>query len=87
MVITNTHSLPEWFGWFLIILGIFLIFPALTIMVESSNSEIWNIKISNIGVLYAVGTLVWSFITWILLFIFVAIGIDVVRNREKSVPT
>ena len=56
-------------------------------MVESSNSEIWNIKINNIGVLYAVGTLVWSFITWILLFIFVAIGIDVVRNRDKSMPT
>ena len=56
-------------------------------MVESSNLEIWNIKINNIGVLYAVGTLVWSFITWILLFIFVAIGIDVVRNRDKSMPT
>ncbi len=86
MVITNTHSLPEWFGWFLIILGTFLVFPALTIMLESNNAEIWNAKIDNIGVLYSVGTLLWSFITWILLAVFVAIGIDVIRSRDKSMP-
>jgi hypothetical protein len=67
-------------------MGIFLIFPALTIMVESSNAEIWQIKINNIGILYAVGTLVWSFVTWILLAVFVAIGIDVVKKRDRSMP-
>jgi len=67
-------------------MGIFLIFPALTIMVESSNAEIWQIKINNIGILYAVGTLAWSFITWILLAVFVAIGVDVVKNKDKSTP-
>ncbi len=46
----NLHSLPEWFGWFLIILGIFLIFPALTIMVESNNAEIWKSRLNNIGI-------------------------------------
>ena len=79
--------MPEWFGWFLIILGIFLVFPALTIMVESSNSDIWNSKINNIGLLYAIGSLLWSFVTWILLAICVAIGIDVVKNRDKSTTT
>lgn len=82
----NLHSLPEWFGWFLIILGIFLVFPALTIMVESNNAEIWKSKLNNIGILYAVGTLVWAFVTWVLLAIFVAIGIDVVKNRDRSMP-
>ena len=86
MVTNNLHSLPEWFGWFLIIMGIFLIFPALTIMVESSNAEIWQIKINNIGILYAVGTLAWSFVTWILLAVFVAIGVDVVKKRDRSMP-
>ena len=86
VVRSNLHSLPEWFGWFLIILGIFLVFPSLTIMVESSNAEIWQIKINNIGILYAFGTLVWSFVTWILLAIFVAIGVDVVKNKDKSTP-
>ena len=86
VVRSNLHSLPEWFGWFLIILGIFLVFPALTIMVESSNAEIWQIKVNNIGILYAVGTLVWSFVTWVLLAIFVAIGVDVVKNKDKSTP-
>ncbi len=55
-------------------------------MVESSNAEIWQIKINNIGILYAVGTLVWSFVTWILLAVFVAIGIDVVKKRDRSMP-
>jgi hypothetical protein len=55
-------------------------------MLESNNAEIWNAKIDNIGVLYSVGTLLWSFITWILLAVFVAIGIDVIRSRDKSMP-
>ncbi len=87
VVRSNLHSLPEWFGWFLIILGIFLVFPALTIMAESSNAEIWQMKVNNMGVLYAFGTLVWSFVTWVLLAVFVAIGIDTVRKRDKSTPT
>ncbi len=44
-------------------------------------------KVNNMGVLYAFGTLVWSFVTWVLLAVFVAIGIDTVRKRDKSTPT
>ncbi len=78
------HAMPDWFGWFMIILAMVLIFPAFSILVESNDPEIWQMKIDKIGLLWALGSVFWSFFAWIVMFALLAIGVDVIRNRDKA---
>ena len=80
------HSLPKWFGYFMFIMAVFLIFPAFGNMLESQSLELWDQKIKSMGVLYTVGSLFWSFCALIFLAVLLGIGIEVIRKRDKSMP-
>ena len=83
---TDIHSLPKWFGYFMFIMASFLIFPALGDILESQSLELWNQKIQSMGILYTIGSLFWSFSALIFLAVLLGIGIEVIKNRDKSTP-
>ena len=83
---SDLHSMPLWFGYFLILIAGFLIFPATGIMIESHSLEVWNAKVSNLGILFTVGSLTWAFLSWVFLFLILGIGIDIIRKKDKSTP-
>ena len=77
------HSLPEWVGWLMVTVAVVLIFPSFFIMYESNNLDMWNEKINQFGILYSIGTVFWAFISWIIIFILMALGIDTIRTRDN----
>ena len=81
---TDIHSLPKWFGFFMFIMAVFLIFPAFGNMLEAQSLELWNTKMATMGVLYTVGTLFWSYSSFIFLAILLGIGVEVIRKKDKN---
>jgi hypothetical protein len=82
---TDSHSLPQHYGWMIFITALILLFPALGTMLESQSIEIWDKKVEQMGILYTVGSLFWSFVTWIFLFYLLALGVESIRCKDKSV--
>lgn len=84
--INSIHSMPIWFGYFMFIMASFLFFPAVGDILESQSLELWNQKVASMGILYTVGSLFWSFSAMIFLAVLLGIGVEVIRNRDKSTP-
>jgi hypothetical protein len=80
------HSMPIWFGWFLIILALFLAYPAIGNIIESNNDVLWDYKVDNMGITYATGSLFWSYLSLIVQAFFLGTGIQVLRNKDHTMP-
>jgi len=80
----SKHSLPDWVGWLMVTVAVVLIFPSFFLMTDAVHNEVWQVKLSEYGTLYTVGTLFWAFASWIVIFIIMGIGIDTIRSRDKN---
>jgi|LWDU01.1.fsa_nt_gi hypothetical protein len=80
------HSMPLWFGWFLIILAMFLAYPAVGNIIESNNDELWKSKVTQMGITYSTGSLFWSYLSLIVQAFFIGTGVQVIRNKDTTTP-
>lgn len=78
------HSLPYWVGWLMTISALVLIFPAFTVMLESHDTEIWDMKAERLGIVYTVGSLFFAFLTWVIVIVLFIEGIITIRTRDNS---
>ncbi len=78
------HSLPYWVGWVMTISALVLIFPAFTVMLESHDNEIWDLKVERLGIIYTVGSLFFGFVTWVIVFTLLYEGIFTIKTRDNS---
>lgn len=80
----SKHALPEWAGWLMVTVAVVIIFPSLFTMYESSNGILWNEKVDQLGIVYAIGTVFFAFCSWIIIIILMALGIDTIRSRDSN---
>ncbi len=78
------HALPYWVGWLMTISALVLIFPAFTVMLESHDNEIWDMKVERLGIIYTVGSLFFAFMTWIIVISLLILGINTIQTRDNS---
>ncbi len=78
------HALPYWVGWVMTISALILIFPAFTVMLESHDNEIWDLKVERLGIIYTVGSLFFAFMTWIIVISLLILGINTIQTRDNS---
>lgn len=79
-------SAPLHFGFVMIAVAVFLTFPAFGDMLESQSLDLWNQKMSSMGIIYTIGSLFWSYLAFIFSFFLIAFGIKIIRNRDNAVP-
>ena len=80
------HSMRLWFGWILIIFALFLAYPAVGNIMEAQNDILWESKVMQMGIIYATGSLFWSYLSLIVQAFLIGTGIQVIRNKDKYVP-
>ena len=80
------HSMPMWFGWFLIIMAVFLAYPAVGNILEAQDSSLWQFQVEQMGITYSTGSLFWSYLSLVIQAFFIGTGVQVIRNKDKLTP-
>lgn len=77
-------ALPNWWGMVLIILAALFSFPAVGMILEAHNSELWKVKSDTMGMFYPEASLIWSYFSILGSAVFLGIGIDVIRKADPD---